>query len=89
MSKSGKWVEIGREMRPGGKVRTRYRAVICDGVTRTRKWFKTREEARRWLGLSDDAKITRKETRKDIRTDWRFVYGDSVEALYGRESVWS
>lgn len=83
--KPGKWVEIGRETRQSGTVRTRYRAVIFDGVKRTRKWFGTREEARRWLELSDDAR----KKRKDVGTDWRFVFADRAEDIYGRERSFS
>lgn len=85
MSKNpGKWVEVGYD-KHNGKVRTRYRAVIFDGVTRTRKWFSTREEARRWL----ENQSVRKMLPKEMREDWRFVYGDREEDLYMRERRFS
>ena len=86
MSKNpGKWVEVGYDRRPNGSVRTRYRAVIFDGVKRVRKWFNTREEARRWLENTS----CRKMLPNDVRTDWRFVYGDRAEDVYERERRFS
>ena len=85
MSKNGKWVEIGRERRPNGTVRVRYRACVCVGGKRTRKWFGTEEEARRWLGRGDVGRLPSPE----IRTNWRFVFGDREQDVYGREARFS
>ena len=80
----GRWVEVGHDLH-NGKVRTRYRAVIFDGVNRVRRWFNTREEASRWLELSTG----RKELQKDVRKDWRYVFGDRAEDVYFRERRFS
>ncbi len=86
MSKNpGKWVEVGYDRRPNGAVRTRYRAVIFDGEKRVRKWFNTREEARRWIENTSGRKMR----SNDLRKDWRFVYGVRAEDVYERERRFS
>ena len=85
MSESGRWVEIDRTPSASGAPRMRYRACICFNGVKTRKRFKTEEEARAWLKTGAKQAYT----RKIGKINWDYEFQPMPDSIYGRESVWS